>query len=246
MRPAVEELCAPKAIGHSSWGRVEGAGNKRSNAMKMGYAGSVGGVADPVSTLGQGALAGLGAAGLASAAWSRACVALKGEMGDDTFGSWLARRSLCEDQAGELVLVTPTGIARDWVRRNAWRRITELWGQNDPMGRPLGLQSKVEFEGCARPVAGSLPTRPRPLPWRLQRGPKPWSILRGRRPWPRRRSACIRSGPRAFASASPSTLSWPAQPTNSPTPWPGAWRPGATAISIRWCFTVPMASAKPI
>ena len=120
--------------------------------MKMGYAGSVGGVADPVSNLGSGALAGLGAAGLASAAWSRVCVSLKGEMGDDTFGSWLAQASLCEDQSGVLVLVTPTGIARDWVRRNAWRRITELWGQNDPMGRSLGLQSKVEFEGCARPL----------------------------------------------------------------------------------------------
>jgi chromosomal replication initiator protein len=55
------------------------------------------------------------------------------------------------------VLVTPTGVARDWIRRNAWRRISELWAQNDPEGRRLDLKSKMEFE-----VAGgaSLPSHP--------------------------------------------------------------------------------------
>jgi chromosomal replication initiator protein len=89
---------------------------------------------------------------LASAVWNRARAALKGEMSDDTFGSWLAQANVCEGPVGELVLVTPTGIARDWIRRNAWRRVVELWTQNDPLARPLGLQSRVEFEagGLAR------------------------------------------------------------------------------------------------
>ena len=103
--------------------------------MKMGYAGSAGVVAGQVSNFGVGAV------------WSHACASLKCEMGEDTFGSWLAHASICEDSAGAPILVTPTGIARDWVRRNAWRRITELWAHNDPLARPLGLQSRVEFEG---------------------------------------------------------------------------------------------------
>ena len=111
--------------------------------MKMGYAGVVAG---QVSDFGVGV-------GEPSAVWGRACAALKSEMGEDTFGSWLAQASVCEDSAGALVLVTPTGIARDWIRRNAWRRIGDLWAQNDPLGRPLGLQARVEFDGHRAPAA---------------------------------------------------------------------------------------------
>ena len=118
--------------------------------MKVGYAGTASGVAGQVMDYEVGA-------GLASAVWGRACAALKSEIGDDTFGSWLAQASVCEDRAGALVLVTPTGIARDWIRRNAWRRITDLWSQNDPLGRPLGLQSRVEFEGGQGPQCGLAP-----------------------------------------------------------------------------------------
>ncbi len=78
--------------------------------------------------------------------WGKACAALKSELGEAAFGSWLGQAALREDRGGALVLVTPTGIARDWIRRNAWRRIAELWAQNDPDGRRLDLKSKVEFE----------------------------------------------------------------------------------------------------
>jgi len=53
------------------------------------------------------------------------------------------------------VLVTQTGIARDWIRRNAWRRIAELWAQHDPQGRVIELKSRFELDadgaagGCA-------------------------------------------------------------------------------------------------
>jgi chromosomal replication initiator protein len=116
--------------------------------MKMGYGGNVRGVAGQVLETGIGAA-------LPETIWIRACLALKTELGEDTFGSWLAQASLREDCNGALVLVTPTGIARDWIRRNAWRRITELWLQYDVQARPLALQSRVEFEGAAAPAAAA-------------------------------------------------------------------------------------------
>ena len=85
--------------------------------------------------------------------WSVACHTLKGELGADTFGSWLGQASLREDRDGAVVLVTPTGIARDWIRRNAWRRIQELWSQNDPQGRNLMLKSRIEFDSIAQRTA---------------------------------------------------------------------------------------------
>ena len=87
------------------------------------------------------------------ALWGKACQALRRELGDDTFGSWLAQASLREGPGGSLVLVTPTGTARDWIRRNAWRRIGELWAQNDPQGRRLDLKSKMEFDAGGEPIA---------------------------------------------------------------------------------------------
>jgi chromosomal replication initiator protein len=80
------------------------------------------------------------------AVWTKACAALRAELGEDKFGSWLAQATPRETLRGGVVLVTPTGIARDWIRRNAWRRVSELWAQNDPLHRPLDLKSRVEFE----------------------------------------------------------------------------------------------------
>ncbi len=78
--------------------------------------------------------------------WTLACVTLKGEFGEDTYGSWLAQASLKSASDGGLCVVTPTGIARDWIRRYAWRRIGEIWAANDPQGRVLRLKSRIEFE----------------------------------------------------------------------------------------------------
>jgi chromosomal replication initiator protein len=99
----------------------------------------------------------------AGAAWMRACSALRGELGDDTFGSWIAPARLRRDRGGRLVVVTPTGLARDWIRRNAWRRLGELWTQNDPEHRRLDLKSRLEFEGeeGAPNLAAVAPVTPR-------------------------------------------------------------------------------------
>ncbi len=90
------------------------------------------------------------------ALWTKACQALRRELGDDTFGSWLAQAAVREGPEGP-VLVTPTGVARDWIRRNAWRRIGEIWAQNDPEGRRLELKSRMEFEQDGPAGAGSAP-----------------------------------------------------------------------------------------
>ena len=100
-------------------------------------------------TIGYGGLAGETIGGSAPIeVWSRAAAALRGELGDDTYGSWLGQAALREAADGGLALVTPTATARDWVRRNAWRRISELWGKSDPLHRPLDLKSKAEFDAA--------------------------------------------------------------------------------------------------
>ncbi len=84
----------------------------------------------------------------ATSVWSKVCVALKRELGDAAFGSWIAPAALREAAAGDVVLVTSTGIARDWIRRSAWRRIGELWAANDPTARRIDLKSRLEFEAA--------------------------------------------------------------------------------------------------
>jgi chromosomal replication initiator protein len=86
--------------------------------------------------------------------WTKTCQALKRELGEATFGSWLGQAALRE-RGEEVCLVAATGVARDWIRRHAWRRIGELWAQNDPMGRRLDLKSRMEFDAQGQSVQGS-------------------------------------------------------------------------------------------
>lgn len=95
----------------------------------------------------------------ATAVWSKTCQVLKRELGDATFGSWLGQAALREF-GDEVCVVAATGVARDWIRNNAWRRIGELWAQNDPLGRRLDLKSRLEVDashsretGVAEPAA---------------------------------------------------------------------------------------------
>jgi chromosomal replication initiator protein len=81
----------------------------------------------------------------AGVVWTKTCVVLKRELGEATFGSWLGQAALRET-ADEVCLVAATGVARDWIRRHAWRRIGELWAQNDPLGRRLDLKSRMEVD----------------------------------------------------------------------------------------------------
>ncbi len=89
----------------------------------------------------------------AGAVWTKTCQVLKRELGEATFGSWLGQAALRET-GDEVCLVAATGVARDWIRRHAWRRIGELWAQNDPLGRRLDLKSRMEVDSAATVAAG--------------------------------------------------------------------------------------------
>ena len=47
------------------------------------------------------------------------------------------------DASGNLILVTPTAYARDWVRKNALRRMNELWLGLDGLSRRLEISGRV-------------------------------------------------------------------------------------------------------
>src|SRR6059058_3580388 len=101
-----------------------------------------------------GGVAGAMASAPAGVVWTKTCVVLKRELGEATFGSWLGQAALRET-ADEVCLIAATGVARDWIRRHAWRRIGELWAQNDPLGRRLDLKSRMEVDS-AGVVSGSV------------------------------------------------------------------------------------------
>lgn len=87
--------------------------------------------------------------------WTKTCLVLKRELGEATFGSWLGQAAL-KESGDEVCLVAATGVARDWIRRHAWRRIGELWAQNDPLGRRLDLKSRMEVDSA--PAASAPPS----------------------------------------------------------------------------------------
>src|SRR5579863_553442 len=106
-------------------------------------------------------------AGRPEGTWLSVSAALKAELGEAAFGSWLGGAEVREAADGGLALVTSTVTARDWVGRNAWRRIGGLWAKADPLHRPLKLMARAEFERlgpAALPpaVATSADTRSEP------------------------------------------------------------------------------------
>lgn len=87
----------------------------------------------------------------ASAVWSTTCAALKRELGEATFGSWLGQAALRE-RGEELCLVAATGVARDWIRRHASAPHRRALGSE----RPDGPQPRTEV---AHGVRGRGPER---------------------------------------------------------------------------------------
>src|SRR3954468_8936159 len=114
-----------------------------------------------------GGAAGAMASAPAGIVWTKTCQVLKRELGEATFGSWLGQAALRET-GDEVCLVAATGVARDWIRRHAWRRIGELWAQHDPLGRTLDLKSRMEVDSAGAvqravlpaPVAANAPSAP--------------------------------------------------------------------------------------
>jgi chromosomal replication initiator protein len=100
------------------------------------------------------------------AVWTKVAATLRGELGEGPFNSYVAPSSVRQDFAGSLYLVTPTAYARDWVRRNAYRRMCDLWAQHDPAHRRLDVKSRAEYETAqpGGPEAAPAPAAAAPAP----------------------------------------------------------------------------------
>jgi chromosomal replication initiator protein len=77
--------------------------------------------------------------------WTEAAGRLRGEIGEGAFSSYIAPSAVRVDDAGQLILVTPTAYARDWVRKNALRRMNELWLGLDGLNRRLDVRCRAEM-----------------------------------------------------------------------------------------------------
>jgi chromosomal replication initiator protein len=84
--------------------------------------------------------------------WTEAAGRLRTEIGEGPFSSYIAPSAVRADGAGQLVLVTPTAYARDWVRKNALRRMNELWLGLDDLHRRLDVRCRAEM-GSTPPSA---------------------------------------------------------------------------------------------
>jgi len=86
--------------------------------------------------------------------WNEAAVRLRAEIGEGPFSSYIAPSAVRIDGAGQLILVTPTAYARDWVRKNALRRMNELWLGLDGLSRRLDVRCRAEV-GSPAPASAT-------------------------------------------------------------------------------------------
>jgi len=90
--------------------------------------------------------------------WAEAAGRLRAEIGDGPFSSYIAPSAVRLDGSGQLVLVTPTGYARDWVRKNALRRLNELWLGLDGLSRRLDVRCRADMPAVTPSVIASAPS----------------------------------------------------------------------------------------
>ncbi len=103
----------------------------------------------------------MAAASTTETVWTQVCAGLRVELGADLFASWIAPARLYETGAA-VILAAHTETARDWIKRNAWRRMVELWAAHDRSHRPLVLRSRAETANLAAdgPVTPLNPAAP--------------------------------------------------------------------------------------
>jgi chromosomal replication initiator protein len=88
--------------------------------------------------------------------WTAVAAGLQNDLGADLFASWIAPARLYETGAA-VILAAHTETARDWIKRNAWRRMVELWSANDSSHRPLVLRSRAETAGITSVAEAATP-----------------------------------------------------------------------------------------
>ncbi|WP_370235394.1 chromosomal replication initiator protein DnaA [Brevundimonas sp.] len=120
--------------------------------------------------------------------WTEAAVRLRSEIGDGPFSSYIAPSAVRMDSSGQLILVTPTAYARDWVRKNALRRVNELWLGLDGLSRRLEVRCRAEM-GSVPPASAVLGA------------PAPSAPSAGFQPMPAPTVGPVADGPRAVRAA---------------------------------------------
>lgn len=120
--------------------------------------------------------------------WTEAAVRLRSEIGDGPFSSYIAPSAVRMDSAGQLILVTPTAYARDWVRKNALRRVNELWLGLDGLSRRLEVRCRAEM-GSVPPASA------------VQGAPAASAPSGGFQPMPAPTVGPVADGPRAVRAA---------------------------------------------
>lgn len=120
--------------------------------------------------------------------WTEAAVRLRSEIGDGPFSSYIAPSAVRMDSSGQLILVTPTAYARDWVRKNALRRVNELWLGLDGLSRRLEVRCRAEM-GSVPPASA------------VQGAPAPSAPSAGFQPMPAPTVGPVADGPRAVRAA---------------------------------------------
>lgn len=94
--------------------------------------------------------------GTPESVWAKVSAALRSELGEGAFNSYVEPAYVRQDGSGTLFLVTPTLFARDWLKRNAMRRINELWLAHDAQARRLEARARAEFDGDPQPAPASV------------------------------------------------------------------------------------------
>jgi chromosomal replication initiator protein len=94
--------------------------------------------------------------------WTEAAGRLRAEIGEGPFSSYIAPSAVRAEAGGQLILVTPTAYARDWVRKNALRRMNELWLGLDGLSRRLEVRCRAEVGSPAPAMAQLSPANDAP------------------------------------------------------------------------------------
>lgn len=73
------------------------------------------------------------------AQWETVSNALKRELGDDIWNSWIKPLNIVSAAEGQLQLAAPSRFARDWVSPRYGELIKSLWGQQDPSVKNIDI-----------------------------------------------------------------------------------------------------------
>ena len=126
-----------------------------------------------------------------AAHWAKVRGALRAEVGDAAYRSWLKPLTLVAVEDLAVRLVVPTRFMRDWVVGHYAERILELWAQHDPQIAAVDIEIRAapaRRQWRKPPAEAPSPARrPRPGPPRPPSRPSARSSAPSPGPFPERR-----------------------------------------------------------